>query len=286
VQRLRFQWSKLQLGAGYADRHGARLLENARSLLQTLYQILFAPLESLLPGARLTVVPHGLLHAIPFHALYDGTTYALDRWEIAYAPSAAVWQACRRRGEPEATSSLVYGIGDPGIACVREEVAALRGVVADATIFEDEAATLAAVPSEGAYCYLHFATHARFRQDNPLFSGLRLSDGWLVAADLHRRHLECSLATLSACRTGVSARAPGDEAIGLTRGFLHAGARAVMVSLWSAHDAATAALMRACYAGLSAGKSRAAALQGAQQAVRALYAHPYYWAPFILIGAR
>src|SRR5438094_945250 len=82
----------------------------------------------------------------------------------------------------------------------------------------------------------------------------------LVASDLAHRQLDCRLAVLSACRTGASHVAPGDEALGLPRAFLHAGARAVMVSLWTAHDGATARLMRAFYSRLSQGDSRAAAL--------------------------
>jgi CHAT domain-containing protein len=193
---------------------------------------------------------------------------------------------CRLRREPEAGHSLFFGVADPQISAVRAELEALQQIVPHATLYRDEAATFAAVPSDGAFRYLHFATHALFREDNPLFSGLRLADGWLVASDLYHRRLDCSLATLSACHTGTSALAPGDETIGLTRGFLHAGARAVMVSLWTAQDAATAQLMQACYANLVQGKGRAASLRAAQQAVRAEYPHPYYWAAFVLIGGR
>jgi CHAT domain-containing protein len=142
------------------------------------------------------------------------------------------------------------------------------------------------VPRTGDYRYIHFATHAVFRRDNPQFSGLRLADGWLIAHDLYRRSLRCSLATLAACRTGMSQVTPGDEVLGLARGFLHAGARAVMVSHWAADDAATSELMKACYSGMFNGLSRAAALRSAQQSLRGRYPDPYYWAPFVLIGAR
>ena len=90
----------------------------------------------------------------------------------------------------------------------------------------------------------------------------------------------------SACRTGVNQVAPGDEVLGLARGFLHAGARAVLVSLWTADDVATARLMPACYHGMAEGMSRAAALRAAQRAVRECHPHPYHWAPFALVGAR
>src|SRR5207248_11493731 len=80
--------------------------------------------------------------------------------------------------------------------------------------------------------------------------------------------------------------APGDEILGLARGFLHAGARAVVVSLWPADDAATALLMESFYRHLADGRRRATALRLAAQQVRERFPNPYHWAPFILVGAR
>ena len=285
AQRLRYQWNKFGpviMEEGYKDQIAAA----TDSLLVSLYELLLEPLEEELISPRLTIIPHGTLHSIPFHALRSEAGYVLDRWEVAYAPSAAVWRFCRLRPEPQGERSLVFGYSDPDIAHVQEEVAALVGILPSVDVYEDDRATLDNVPAEGSYRYLHFATHAIFRKDNPLFSGLKLSDGWLIAHDLYHRRLECSLATLSACRTGMSAVVPGDELLGLARGFLSSGARAVMVSLWAAHDEATAQLMVECYSRMAQGASRATALRQAQQAVRQLFPHPYYWAAFALIGAR
>jgi CHAT domain-containing protein len=177
-------------------------------------------------------------------------------------------------------------VSDPDIAHVREEVANLRRVVRDADVYEDAAATLRSVPAAGTYRYIHFATHALFRKDNPLFSALRLADGWLFAHDLYRRRLDCRLAVLSACRTGMNVVTPGNEVLGLVRAFLHAGARAALVSLWAADDRATAELMPIFYAQMSEGAGRAAALRVAQRSMRERRPNPYYWAAFALIGAR
>jgi CHAT domain-containing protein len=285
IDRLRFQWSKFG-PANYEERYREQLAASAQQVLQQLYELLLEPLDPLLQSNKLTIIPHGVLHGVPFHALYDGESYALDRWEIAYAPSASVWKACRYRKEPISDRSLIIGLSDPGIAHVQEEVAALGKLIPNATVYKESEASLSCVPMDGDFRYIHFATHAVFRKDNPLFSGLRLADGWLIAHDLYRRRLECSLATLSACRTGLSSVVPGDELLGLVRGFLCAGARAVMVSLWSAHDVATEELMRLCYQKLSEGAGRAAALRYAQQSLRTRYPHPYYWAAFSLVGAR
>lgn len=285
AQRLRYQWNKfgpVVMEAGFTEKIAAA----TDTLLVTLYDLLLEPLEKTLSASRLTLIPHGMLHSIPFHALRFQDGYVLDRWEVAYAPSAAVWQYCRQRPEPKGDCSLVFGYSDPDIAHVQEEVAALGNLLPNVDVYEGDRAILDNVPQEGSYRYLHFATHANFRKDNPLFSGLKMFDGWLIAHDLYSRRLECSLATLSACRTGMSAVVPGDELLGLARGFLSSGARAVMVSLWAAHDEATAQLMVECYSRMAHGASRATALREAQQAVRTLFPHPYYWAAFALIGAR
>jgi CHAT domain-containing protein len=286
LERLRFQWSKFRLGAAYAERHSARLEAEARTILRELRDCVLAPLLPWLPAERLVVAPQGVLHSVPFHALYSDGEYSLDRWEIVSVPSAAVLRACRMRPPVTAKSSLLFGVAEPNIPSVERELAGLKAVAPEAVVLLNEAATLAAVPTEGVFRYLHFATHAVLRRDNPLFSGLRMTDGWLVAEDLYHRRLDCSLASLAACQTGLHALAPGDEQLGLTRAFLHAGARAVLASLWTAHDAATAELMRACYTRLAAGERRAAALRGAQREVRERYAHPYYWAAFHLVGER
>jgi tetratricopeptide (TPR) repeat protein len=285
AERLRFQWSKFGLGEAYLARHGERMLRETQDALGQLYDLLLRPLEPLLAGGRLAVVPVGALHRVPFHALYAGEGYALDRWEIATAPSAEVLRACSARREPEGAGSLVFAVSDPQLPHVLDEAASLGRLLPHAEVMTEGGATVAAVPREGRFRYLHFATHAVFRQDNPLFSGLRMWDGWLVAADLYRRRLDCSLATLAACHTGSSAVAPGEETIGLARGFLAAGARAVLVSLWPADDAATAELMRDLYSRMEGGCGRAAALGAAQRAVRSRRPHPYYWGAFSLIGA-
>ena len=90
---------------------------------------------------------------------------------------------------------------------------------------------------------LHLACHAQFRSDNPLFSSLKLGDGWFTAQDAYGLRLHCGLVTLSACETAMNAVAPGDEFMGLPRGFFSAGSPTVMMSLWTIDDEATTELM-------------------------------------------
>ena len=132
--------------------------------------------------------------------------------------------------------------------------------------------------------FLHLASHGYFRRDNPMFSFLKLADSHLNFYSLLDLTLNAELVTLSACHTGMNKVFPGDELQGLMRGFLHAGARSLVVSLWAVGDRSTADLMREMYSDICAGKSKRAALRRAQLAIKQEYGHPYYWAPFVLMG--
>jgi CHAT domain-containing protein len=106
----------------------------------------------------------------------------------------------------------------------------------------------------------------------------------MTIQDAAQLELRAGLVTLSACETGVSMVAPGDELIGLARGFFAAGTPALIVSLWTADDSATARLMSLLYAELQAGAAPSAALRAAQIAVLSEQPHPFFWAPFVLLG--
>jgi CHAT domain-containing protein len=132
---------------------------------------------------------------------------------------------------------------------------------------------------------VHIATHGYFREDNPLFSGVRLGDAFLTVHDIYGLRLPVDLITLSGCGTGLNVVAAGDELRGLVRGLLAAGARSTVLSLWDVHDQSTAEFMTSLYEGLNAGLSKAVALQHAMALLRSAHPHPYFWAPFVLIGA-
>jgi CHAT domain-containing protein len=117
-----------------------------------------------------------------------------------------------------------------------------------------------------------------------MFSSLKLGDGWLTAADVLDLDLAGALVTLSACESGRNEVFGGDELIGLTRAFLGAGAATLVASLWLVQDETTAELMERWYEHLRNGIGRAAALRKAQLTLKDRFVHPYYWAPFVLIG--
>ena len=119
-----------------------------------------------------------------------------------------------------------------------------------------------------------------------MFSSLKLHDGWLTAADVMQLDLAGALVTLSACESGRNEVLAGDELIGLTRAFLGAGASTLVASLWIVQDQTTASLMEKYYGRLRDGAEPAEALRAAQLAIKEEHTHPYYWAPFVLVGKR
>ena len=118
-----------------------------------------------------------------------------------------------------------------------------------------------------------------------MFSSIQLGDTWLSLFDIYSLKISAKLVTLSGCGTGMSKVVAGDELIGLVRGFLYAGARSLVVSLWDVHDETTASLMKNFYSHLAAGATHWQGLRSAILELKKDQPHPYYWAPFIGVGA-
>ena len=284
---LRFQMGRVEIGGDHVARHAERLLRGVRSVLHRLYDLLIAPLAAQLDASQLLIVPYGALHLAPFHALWDGANYLIERHEIHYAPSASVEVVRRRRAQAAPPTSLAaFALREPSIPQAEAEVRAAAQYFPTAQLFVDEAAQLAQVRAAAASGdVLHFATHGLFRPDNPFFSALKLADGWIDVRAIYRLPLRARLVVLSACESGAVQVQGADEVIGLVRGFLGAGAQALVVSLWNVHDASAAQLMTDFYAGLMEhGMAPAAALRAAQRRAIRDARHPYFWAPYVAIG--
>jgi CHAT domain-containing protein len=285
LKQLRFQLEALRYGAERLRLHLGQLSERVRHYLSRLYDLLLRPLEDKVGDRRLVIAPHRALHYVPFHALYDGANYVIERREICYTPNAGVLQYCLARPPRAPRRAILLGVPDQQAPRVRDEVSSLVSLFPETAAFLDNQATLAALKEQAPTAdVLHLACHGQFRPDNPLFSSLRLADGWLTVRDAYNLDLPGGLVTLSACETGMSALAPGDELIGLARGFLSAGAASLVVSLWTVDDESTAMLMTHFYTRLRAGDGPAAALRQAQRQVLEYYPHPFFWSPFVLFG--
>jgi CHAT domain-containing protein/tetratricopeptide (TPR) repeat protein len=147
-----------------------------------------------------------------------------------------------------------------------------------------------------AFRLIHFATHGIIDVRHPEMSGLILSlvnakgqrqDGYLRLGDIYQLKLSADLVVLSSCESALGKELQAEGIIGLPRGFLHAGAKSVIASLWKVDDAASAVLMKELYTFVQQGKSPSAALREAQLALIKAnnhYSMPYYWAAFVLEG--
>jgi CHAT domain-containing protein len=285
IERCRFQIDTLRYGSTQVRNHLPALTERTRKHLCSLYDRLLRGIEPKIGARQLVIVPHRALHYLPFQALHDGDSYLIERREVSFAPSAVVLLQCLDRPKPDFRTALLMGVADEQIPRVDEELQALDHVFANVKRYANDAATTEMLRLQsGAVDVLHLACHAQFRSDNPLFSGVKLSDGWFTARDAYGLRLNCGLVTLSACETGINEVAPGDELLGLTRGFLSAGSPTVMLSLWTIDDEATSELMTTFYKELAQKKSPATALRSAQVKLLEQRPHPFFWSPFVVVG--
>ena len=307
LERLFSLWrANLDLAAqasGARDRAQAfsGLQENCLGLLQRLYDLLLKPVSSSLQNCEhLTVVPYGMLHYLPFHCLFDGVQFVIERLDVSYLPSAALMEICHQRGQRAEVNriplkkSLVMGLSDGGrLAFAVQEARAVAQQLGASCKLDQQATTRWLQEAGATSPIVHIAAHGMFRLDAPNFSHIKLADRQLSAIEVFNLDLSaCTLVTLSACETGRGIVGGVDEVIGLGRGFLYAGAASLMPTLWKVDDASSAELMEMYYQALVNDYGKAAALAGAQRAFLArartsvvpYRVHPYFWGGFHLIG--
>jgi CHAT domain-containing protein len=236
-----------------------------RRLLHKLYDLLVAPVASLLPSSGyLTIIPYGPLHSLPFHALYDGSRFLIEDFQINYLPASSIltqlgthegdqYQALSGTAQP-----LVLGYsGSRHLQHALEEAKSLATILDGECYLEGEATITRLIELAPGRPIIHLATHGQSRLDAPNFSSVLLADGQLNAIDVFSLNLQgCELVTLSGCETGLALSGGGDEQLGLGRAFLAAGATSLVMSLWPVEDNATNELMHIFYQHLLQGESK------------------------------
>ncbi len=270
-----------------------------RRLLKELYDLLIAPVASLLPSSSgdLTIVPYDSLHKLPFHALYNGSRFLIEDYQINYLPASSLLTHLALRSsqqnDPAETAvrpPLVFGYSDRGhLQRVQDEARTIASLLGGDCYLEEEVTIARLIQQAPSSPIIHLATHGQSRLDAPNFSYVRLADGQLNAIDAFSLNLQhCELVTLSGCETGLALSGGGDEQLGLGRAFLAAGAASLLISLWSVEDASTNELMQHFYQHLLQGESKVQALRSAQcnllHQTDSMYTHPYFWAAFRLVG--
>lgn len=273
--------------------------------------------------SRLYIVPDGALSHLPFEMLpwdddpFRAETYLDDLMTVSYLPSAGylAWESARwargaerRRSDPGAPSGylpdgegLLVMAPSSGLRHAADEAERIGALFAGSVVLRGPDASEAAFRELAPrFRRLHVSTHGIVDPASPWHAGLMLSrggpdDGCLHASEVLSVELDCDLATLSACETGLGRLYAGEGWLGLSRAFLCAGAQRVVVSLWPVHDASTALLMERFYHEIAQGADPAEALRSSRRGLRQVvaeaapgihvsYAHPFFWAPFVLIG--
>ncbi len=314
-----------------------------------LYRSLIEPVDSLIRGKDLVVVPEGVLNLVPFEALlthavarrkfnapYESYPYLIRTRAITYSYSATLLNETTTRKNATPSREFIGfapGFGDeitlssdvkkflslngtdttrtqqildplPG---TQDEIEGIYYVLNKEKNFltrtfdsgtrllkgwDAEESALSRYPVD-EYRYVHFATHSFANSSDPRLSGMLLparspsekGDGVLHTGEVYGLRLNADMVVLSACDTGVGSSAEG--LIGFSRGFLYAGARNLVVSLWPSDDASTKLLMLRFYRNLANGESIRDALRFAKlDLIRhgGQVAKPFYWSPFIEIG--
>jgi CHAT domain-containing protein/ATP/maltotriose-dependent transcriptional regulator MalT len=272
----------------------ASLRDRQSRSLKQLHAWLIEPIQQYIKTPDVAIVPHGVLHYVPFAALRGAHAYFGDQHSIYYLPSASVLPTIRRRGRPGGNRVLALAQsragGLPPLRFADKEAETVAKLYHTQPVLTDRA-TRAEFLKRASFCdVLHIAAHAELNPRSPLFSRVLVSPvsgsiGAIEVRDVYGMDLtRVNLVVLSACRTQLGAHSKGDEVVGLNRAFIYAGASSVIASLWTVDDEATGFLMRSFYTHLKRGLSKADALQAAQAATRHKYPHPYYWAAFVLTG--
>lgn len=259
-----------------------------RMLLDLSSELLPEKVTRLLEStSRLYVIPQGPLHWLPFQTLLWRGEPLICHFPVVQSPSigtAIRAQKRRREGHlPVAAFGFAREVDErPVLEGEARRIAAMLG--GKAIVGKQCKRQLVCRLAKGARV-LHISSHGEFDPLNPLASGVVLADGRLTARGIMEElQLPGSLVTLSACETGHSTVEVGDELIGLMRAFFLAGASSLILSMWPVDKTTTVDLMTMFYDSVHKGQSRADALRNAALGIREEKPHPYYWAPFVLLG--
>jgi CHAT domain-containing protein/Tfp pilus assembly protein PilF len=294
-----------------------------RATASRLYRLVLGPAGGYLRGKKkLVVVPDGVLWDLPFQALLNPAgRYLLEDCSVWYAPSLTALKAMtrvkqqRRRepgearllamgnplgpGQPKERVKVMDGSDKTGSVPEAEgEVRELRQIYGDShsRIYIGHEATESRFKAEaGGADVLHLAAHGVLNNASPLYSYVLLAvdgkdsseDGLLEASDLLQMKLRAELVVLSACETARGRVGGGEGVIGLSWALFVSGVPTTVLSQWKVESESTSRLMVAFHRNRKKGMSDAEALQLAALLIRKdpAYQHPFYWAPFIVIGA-
>ena len=265
-------------------------LQATQGHLQTLHAELLEPLMKHVFGEHIVFVPHGLLHCVPFHALFDGNEYLIDQFSVSYAPSASFCALHRDRTVRSTHSSILLDLGTEETAVSQQDLSAIVSALNSPRVLFGAAETpetLRDICSTAGW--IHIANR-RDRGNHGLSSGIRTAKSYLSLGNLYQLQLQPEVMSLSgfAPDLGMDDQAAGDDLAGLLSCLLESGARSLVSALWEVHLPSRMEFLKMFYAQSilrEAPTPKAKIFRNTLLSLRQLYPHPIYWAPFFLADA-
>lgn len=271
----------------------------------------------IVPESALGYIPFGMLlkHPPSPEKTTGGVSYLLRDHSLSYAYSASMLLEMQQRKyqpkqkgvlafapsftsdsietpEPQALETVRSSLGE--LFYNQQEVEKISTIVPSEVFLNQQATKENFVENANKYSILHLATHSKANdrlgdQAYLAFTGLEGEEEneMLFNSDLYNLELNADMVVLSGCETGIGELHNAEGIISLARGFSYAGAKSIVSSLWNVNDASTEEIMVNYYTNLAAGLAKDEALRSAQLTFMDNYqgdAHPFYWAPFIVIG--
>jgi CHAT domain-containing protein len=269
--------------------------EKFKELSQEIYRLLLEPALPHIRGKELLIIPHDVLHYLPFQALLSSQSrHLIQDYPIYYLSSSSLMQFTREKRRASREKALVMGnpsLGDAAynLRFAEREAREVARVYPQSEVYlKEQASKPRAISLSPKYDMLHFAVHAEFNEEDPLASALLLAregndDGRLKVGEIFSLDLKTDMVVLSACETGLGKLSSGDELIGLTRAFIYAGTPSVVTTLWKVNDRSSYELMREFYSNLKTMK-KSEALRQAQLKTMQEFPEPFFWAAYGLTG--
>lgn len=248
----------------------------AETHLRELYRILIEPVAARL-RRRIVVVPHGLLHRVPFHALWTGSNYLVDGHDIAYSPSAALY--CSPAKDSPSNSSVFIAFSGAQRTTAEDEVREAAARVRGSQCLVNPSIAELRETFRTRHALVHIAGHAGIDSIGGRLSWIETAEGRLTHRDLSNLAISARTVVITGCQTARRTIRPGDEWQGLMRSFYMAGASAVVSALWDIRDQSARQFASEFYNNFS-GTNVLSAVHIAMKHVRQHHNHPYFWAGF------
>ena len=250
-----------------------------------IYKMLLSGLEPKLTD-RLLFIPHRDLNGFPFHSLFKGDEYLVEKYTIGVLPSLSLvgFISDSFKSEKMMLVGNVPYSDIPALRFTKDEIRSIYSNFPSSTILSEAQATKDNVLTKmKGFDVLHFAGHAYFHDEDPLLSGLVLKDDHgedvvISGYDILQTQTP-STVILSACDTGLARVFGGVETVGLTRAFFFSGTDRIISTLWEVNDLSTMETVGKIYSQLRE-MDPAEALRVAQVEMLKMYKSPYHWASF------